>query len=157
MPSENFGEHTAKSTYSTRCTKFSELSKYNLILEVGCGTGYCFSGYNTFENEPSVVGIDISLESLRKCHNNFRNFSFILCDGNYLPFKAETFDGIIMINLLHHVPNYNEILEGSAKVIKTGGNELIVDLTSANLLINFAREIWFLLPLNFKDKSEICN
>ena len=48
VPSEEFsGEHSGEKRVFDSLTKFSELSKYNLILEVGCGTGYCFSGYDT--------------------------------------------------------------------------------------------------------------
>ncbi len=152
VPRENFWRAYSEKHIFESLTKFSELSKYNLILEIGCGTGYCFSGYSSFKNEPFVIGVDISLESLKKCNTNFRNFSFILCDADYLPFRSETFDGVVMINLLHHVPNYKRTIEESTKVMKRGGYALIIDLTSTNLLINFARTIWFLLPRSFKDK-----
>ena len=132
--------------------RFSELAKYNRILEIGCGTGYYFPAFSSFRNEPFVIGADISAESLKKCITNFRNFSFVLCDANHLPFEANIFDGILIISLLHHVPDYKRTLAESMKVLKHGGHALIIDLTSTNLLINFARRIWFLLPHSFKDK-----
>lgn len=152
VPREDFWRAYSEKHVFESLKKFTELSKYNLILEIGCGTGYYFSGYSSFKNEPFVIGVDISLESLKKCNTAFRNSSFVLCDANYLPFNSEIFDGVLMINLLHHVPNYKRTLEESAKVLKHGGYELIIDLTSTNLLINFARTIWFLLPHSFMDK-----
>jgi ubiquinone/menaquinone biosynthesis C-methylase UbiE len=152
VPLEDFWkDYTEKHVFES-LTKFNDFSKFNRILEIGCGTGHYLSGYSSFRNKPFVVGVDISLESLKKCNANFRDFSFILCDGSYLPFEPQTFDGVLMINLLHHVPNYKSTLEESTKVIKYGGYELIIDLTSTNLLINFARKIWFLLPHSFMDK-----
>ena len=152
VPREAFWKAYSENYVFESIKRFSELAAYNRILEIGCGTCYYFSAFSSFKNEPFVIGADISVESLKKCNRNFKNFSFVLCSANHLPFIPNIFDGILMISLLHHVSDYKLTLLELMQTVKLGGHLLIIDLTSTNLLINFARKIWFLLPHNFKDK-----
>jgi SAM-dependent methyltransferase/glycosyltransferase involved in cell wall biosynthesis len=46
---------------------------------------------------------------------------FVVGDGTCLPFPDETFDGIICMNALHHMPDYRATLAEMRRILRPGG------------------------------------
>jgi ubiquinone/menaquinone biosynthesis C-methylase UbiE/glycosyltransferase involved in cell wall biosynthesis len=46
---------------------------------------------------------------------------FVMGEGTYLPFPDESFDGIICMNALHHMPDYRATLAEMWRVLRPGG------------------------------------
>jgi ubiquinone/menaquinone biosynthesis C-methylase UbiE/glycosyltransferase involved in cell wall biosynthesis len=72
------------------------------LLDVGCGTG-------TMDQflAPRVQhlhGVDISEEMLSKAERNVPTAEFTWYDGEKLPFADQTFDVVVAMCVLHHVP-----------------------------------------------------
>jgi SAM-dependent methyltransferase len=71
-----------------------------LTLDIGCG-----------ENKHATVGIDINVTS---CVD-------VVASTYSLPFKAETFDGAYMLEVLEHLENPSEALKEVNRVLKQDG------------------------------------
>lgn len=97
--------------------------KHNLVLDLGCGTG--FSSEVLVENGNRVIGIDILVDMLSKARakkefiKEEKELELILADINYLPIKQTSIDQIISISA------YNFIIHGkdlSNDISKTVNN-----------------------------------
>jgi ubiquinone/menaquinone biosynthesis C-methylase UbiE/glycosyltransferase involved in cell wall biosynthesis len=52
---------------------------------------------------------------------------FVTGDGMRLPFRDESFDGIICMNALHHMPDYRLTLAEMCRVLKAGGRAVFAE------------------------------
>lgn len=121
----------AKTYYSHRdLTKFnSELQKFAEflpekahVLDVGCGAGIPTAEFLTRKNI-EVTGIDISDTMLELARENVPQANFIKMDANELEFSPNTFDGLISVYTLFHIPKkkHPKILRNFYRVLKPGG------------------------------------
>ncbi len=72
------------------------------LLDVGCGTGT--TARHLVPRVRKLHGVDISEEMLDKAERNVPKAKFTWYDGEKLPFPDETFDVVVAICVLHHVP-----------------------------------------------------
>ena len=101
----------------------------DLVLDFACGSGWISEwlnrlGFRTVSVDISPVLLDFVKKRLA-CDSriNLERFPVRLveCDADKLPFKDETFDGIVCMNSLHHFADYRVILEEMFRVLKKGG------------------------------------
>jgi SAM-dependent methyltransferase len=101
----------------------------DLILDFACGTGWISEwlkrlGYQTVSIDISTVLLGFAKKRMA-CDSriNLDDFPahFVACDSEKLPFKAETFDGIICMNSLHHMRDYLIIFNEMYRVLKGNG------------------------------------
>ena len=92
-------------------------------LDVGCGGGQ-------FGLEPAwlgmdVVGMDISLESLRIAREHARlvglDPQYVYADPSQPPFRPHTFDLLMSKDALHHIPDVRECLARLDGLLKPSG------------------------------------
>ena len=98
-------------------------------LDIGCGSGIISSRLTT---NLSPIGIDISLEGLKK----YRQKGFNGIFGNVespLPFKSESFQVIILSEVIEHINNYQRLIKESFRVLVSGGTLYITTTNSAYL------------------------
>jgi len=69
----------------------------SLVLDIGCGTGYFTSKF------PKAVGVDISRENLVTAKLLLPGKDFILAEASCLPFRNNSFSGLISMEVLEHV------------------------------------------------------
>lgn len=72
------------------------------VLDVGCGTGT--TDRFLMPRVRSLHGVDVSEEMLANARLNVPNADFTWYDGEKLPFPDETFNAVLAICVLHHVP-----------------------------------------------------
>jgi ubiquinone/menaquinone biosynthesis C-methylase UbiE len=72
------------------------------LLDVGCGTGT--TDQVLAPRVRRLRGVDVSREMLTKAQRNVPGAEFSCYDGETLPFDDETFDVVVAICVLHHVP-----------------------------------------------------
>lgn len=103
------------------------------ILEVGCGDGKLAEYIKKYFIDYNYTGLDISNEEIDIANNkNISNSKFILYDGINFPFEIDSFDIIILAQVLHHVENYNNILKQCHKVLKKDGHLFIFEHNPIN-------------------------
>lgn len=102
--------------------------KMNLALDVGCGTGR-FSRLLA-ERAESVVAVDISPEMIRIARqrsSGYRNIDYIVADVSKRHYAEESFDAVVSIAALHHLP-LRPMLKALSGTLKPGGVLAVLDL-----------------------------
>jgi ubiquinone/menaquinone biosynthesis C-methylase UbiE len=94
-----------------------------LILDFGAGAGNLSS--HLLQLGARVIAADIStqsLEFLKKRFADIGRFDTLELNGTNLSnVNDESFDMVATYSVLHHVPNYLEIIQEFARIIKPGG------------------------------------
>ncbi len=106
------------------------------ILDVGCGTGtFLKLVKRTPLSVPlTLIGIDASEDMLHEARKDSDGISFRYADASELPFADATFDCVVSILALHHMPlEVKEKALGEAvRVLRKGGRIIILDLSRPN-------------------------
>jgi len=130
---DNISDHfNATRNYMWKeCIEFIDKAQKNsAFLDVGCGNGR--NTIYALKHSFSVVSCDISSAQLKivmtKAEKDSRNLSLIQCDASSLPLKPASFDNILFIAAIHHLPTEKErieSLEEIRKVLKPEGKALV--------------------------------
>lgn len=126
--------------------EFSKDWKPGKLLDVGCGSGrnllyFAEKGFDWY-------GIDFSSEMIRKAKENFKRNKINpsnrlkVADMIQLPFPDETFDYIISIASLHHLPKEKHIdaIREMRRVLKKNG-EMVISVWNKYSIKN--PKFWF--------------
>jgi ubiquinone/menaquinone biosynthesis C-methylase UbiE len=126
------------------------------ILDIGSGNGEYSQIAASKKKDAHLVCADISLNSIKQAKQRISsdsiiesNVDYVVCDAEHLPFKPQSFDAIMVIMLLHHLPDLNALKEFS-RTLKMSKKLLIVDIVSKNPLRNVYKKIFNYLPLKIK-------
>lgn len=113
------------------------------VLDLGCGNGVSTANIKG----KMVVGMDLSKNQMIKAKKKFPRTNYVVGDAMKLPFKSNTFDLVVAINLLHHIGNSQKVLREVFRVLKKGGKVLTVDPNLYNPIGFTGRELFKLLGL----------
>jgi len=94
------------------------------FLEIGCGSGRIIASIREWQNNLRLTGLDRSREQLKiaKRADQAQEVSYILGDGQILPFQDETFDYVAIMDFLEHVPNPLHAIREAWRVLKRNGH-----------------------------------
>jgi phosphatidylethanolamine/phosphatidyl-N-methylethanolamine N-methyltransferase len=100
------------------------------VLDVGVGTGLSLSDYS-----PTTLlhGVDISLPMLRKAQERVREFrlanveSLSVMDAKHLAFADNAFDAVVAQYVITAVPDPEATLDDFVRVLKPGGELILVN------------------------------
>ncbi|MFC6792453.1 class I SAM-dependent methyltransferase [Methylobacterium komagatae] len=95
------------------------------LLDIGCGTGSLARAL-TGEGA-AVTGIDPGQDALAKARKAVPAARFETASAEALPFPDGTFDGAVMLNSLHHVPDPAKALKEAARVLRPGCRLVVVE------------------------------
>lgn len=104
---------------------FHNLPSGSLILEIGCGLGN--DGLELLRSGYRVVETDVSPGQLAEAQRLHRERGFesssahLLADAASLPFADASFDGVLMVASLHHLPDPGRALREVRRVLRSGG------------------------------------
>ncbi len=106
------------------------LKKRVRILELGGGDGR-FGFYLLKQGYKNIIESDISYKSVKTAQkiarkNGLNEGSFCVIDTEKLPFKNNSIDAIFMVASLHHIPSPVKAIKEAVRVLKRGGNLLIL-------------------------------
>jgi len=102
----------------------SEITPNSSVLEIGCGTGIVSLAIAPHAGE--VIGVDLSpsmiAQAEKKTHQAaFQNLSFQEADAYALPFEDESFDMVLLTNLLHVVAEPETVIQEACRVLRKSG------------------------------------
>lgn len=81
------------------------------IVEIGAGA------YNTDEYEPSVI----------TSNSGINPYIRVVFDAQVMPFKDSSLDGVVMLNVLHHIPKARLFFGEVSRTLKDGGAMVMVE------------------------------
>lgn len=134
---ESFGEEWSKFNFFSKeeirktgeeyfdIINSSILNQNSIILDVGCGTGR-WSLY-WVDKVKFIEAIDPSLAVLTAANltQNVPNIRISKASVDNIPFDNETFDLVMSIGVLHHIPDTAKALKEITKKCKIGGHVYI--------------------------------
>jgi len=94
---------------------------FGKLLEVGCGSGYLLSRVQTPERD--LYGMDISNAAAKTAKVHATEASICAADARMLPFKSDSFDWLICLEVLEHIEG-DEAIKECLRVLKPGGKAL---------------------------------
>ena len=104
----------------------AKIARGDLVLEVGCGTGFTTEEIVKRVGEENVYAVDLTPEQMEKAVNRFKNVNFVRGDAENLPFKDNVFDAAISAGSIEYWPNPQKGIEEMARVTKKGGRVVIL-------------------------------
>jgi phosphatidylethanolamine/phosphatidyl-N-methylethanolamine N-methyltransferase len=116
------------------------------ILEVGVGTGISLPSYS---KACRLCGVDISEPMLRKAQERVTEFGLSnveglwVMDAEHLSFPDNSFDVIVAQYVITTVPNPEATLDEFARVLKPGGEIVLVSRVGAEAGLRRSLEHWF--------------
>jgi len=96
------------------------------VLDLGCGPGVPYAAY--MSERFDVVGLDISQRQLALARSLVPRAGFVLADLCSPPFKPASFDGIVALYSIIHVPReeHEALFGGLRGLLRPGGRLLAV-------------------------------
>jgi phosphatidylethanolamine/phosphatidyl-N-methylethanolamine N-methyltransferase len=116
------------------------------ILEVGIGTGLSLPYYS---QAVRICGVDISEPMLRKAQQRVVELGLAnveglaVMDAEHLDFPDASFDVVVAQYVVTTVPNPEATLDEFARVLKPGGEIVLVSRVGAEAGLRRALERWF--------------
>jgi ubiquinone/menaquinone biosynthesis C-methylase UbiE len=90
------------------------------VLEIGAGTGRIGKAFT--EAGDFYVGVDTSLAMLQEFPAKFGNCLLVQADGQQLPFRRDTFDVVLLMQVLSSVSDWHGVLSEVRRVLRPGGS-----------------------------------
>ena len=91
------------------------------ILEIGCGTG---GNLEILSNLSEVTGLDVSKYALDFCRKRGVN-NLVLGRAEKTNFPSESFDLILMLDVLEHIKDDKKAIGETRRILKEGGYFLV--------------------------------
>jgi phosphatidylethanolamine/phosphatidyl-N-methylethanolamine N-methyltransferase len=116
------------------------------VLEVGVGTGISLPLYSS---NCRLCGVDISAPMLRKAQERVTELNLVnveglwVMDAEHLSFPDNSFDVVVAQYVITTVPNPEATLDEFARVLKPGGQIVLVSRIGAEAGLRRSLEHWF--------------
>ena len=118
----------------------------DLVLDFAAGT--CWATELLARLGIRTVSVDLSHEMMRRGRERLASDSrlvfrqdaaFVVSRGQGLPFAPESFEGVLCMNALHHLPSYAEALGEIHRVLKPGGRAVFSEPGTAHAAAPLSR------------------
>jgi SAM-dependent methyltransferase len=103
------------------------------LLEIGCGEGANLF-HLTSNGDRTAYALDSSTDKLRFGRRQMPGVRWIGGDALRLPFRDQSFDAVLIRDLLHHVPSRDRALREAARVLRETGRLTILEGNGKTLL-----------------------
>jgi SAM-dependent methyltransferase len=109
------------------------------IIDVGCGKGGMASLLHATEPAARVIGVNIDRHQLVTARSRAPQADWAVGDAVRLPFGDATFDTLLAVELLSHVPEKSRLAEEFARVLLPGGRAVVALIALNRPLADFPR------------------
>lgn len=129
------------------------------VLDIGCGGGKFLLKTAELFRKNNFTGLDISSDMFQSAKTEAEkqglNIHFSVGDVQTLPFENQSFDRLIAMHMLYHVPSIDRALEEMARVVKEKGKVIITtnSLKSKPTLRELKRKISGLINSEYPDAT----
>ncbi|MBK2123632.1 class I SAM-dependent methyltransferase, partial [Fangia hongkongensis] len=108
------------------------------LLDVGCGVGSLHPYIKELVH--SIVGVDISHQSIKRAKLNNSDNRYFSYDGERLPFEANKFNIVMAVCVMHHVhpDKWSFFLSEMSRVTQENGLVVVIEHNPLNPLTKFA-------------------
>ncbi|MBI5045981.1 MAG: methyltransferase domain-containing protein [Candidatus Niyogibacteria bacterium] len=118
------------------------LPKNGKVLDIGCGNGRLLELLG--ETTLGYTGVDFSKNMLQEAQQLHSDKKFVLADALNLPFPDQSFDAVVSLATLHHIPSkefQRQFFKEAARVLAKNGVLIITawDLWRARFLPYFIK------------------
>lgn len=123
--------------------------KNQKILEVGCGYGPLLKLLS--DMGAIVVGTEVDSKSLtiaKKLLKNTKRIKLVSVKNSLLPFENNSFDSVILFDVIEHVKNPLEMINECKRVLKKGGI-LYVEFTPYYSIVGHHLYDYSKLPIHY--------
>jgi len=93
------------------------------VLDIGCGTGETMTFVKSFLDSPKVVGVDNSQVAVNFAKK--RGHLVYKVDALKLPFPDNSFDVILLLDVIEHIKDDISFLSEAKRVLKKGGKIIV--------------------------------
>lgn len=103
------------------------------VLEVGTGQGRFL--VQLARHATDITTVDISAEEqeaarLNACYYHVEDrIKFVLQDAAHLPWPDRTFGTVVTMNAMHHIREFEPVLEEMLRVVRPGGKLVLADFS----------------------------
>lgn len=103
-----------------------EFVQGNVILDIGCGTGYG-TNYLVHRGAKKVIGIDKSPEAIDYAINHYKsnNVEFQVMDVVSMNFQKNNFDVVTAFEIIEHIEEQEDVISHVKNILKNNGLFLI--------------------------------
>lgn len=106
------------------------LKKDMTVVDLGAGDGYY--SLSIASKVKKVLSVDISIKMLNKLKKNsikvgIKNIEIVESDVKDLPFEPNSIDFVCTNMCLHHIENYQKVIEEIYRILKVSGKVCISD------------------------------
>lgn len=99
--------------------------KKEKLLDAGCGTAEFTSKLKKFDL--LIYGMDISSKAIESAKKKNKDILFYVGDIENTGFKNSSFDIIVFSGVLHHFPDFSNVLKEAYRILKPGGRIFAYD------------------------------
>jgi ubiquinone/menaquinone biosynthesis C-methylase UbiE len=135
----------------SKIIEYGKIDSNCAVLDVGCGTGRFPLCISTMKN-PMICALEPSPEMLKQAivKDESRVILWIRGDGQKLPFREGKFDCIYMTLVIHHLENKEMALQEIHRVLKKGGNCVIMTNSHSRIKRHVLRHFPGIVAIDLK-------
>src|SRR5574341_56477 len=93
------------------------------ILDVGCGIGAYIEKFRALDAD--AFGVDVDFEKLDSARREKKLTTLAACSSERLPFSDNTFDAVLLHEVIEHVADDRETIREAHRVAKRGGSVIV--------------------------------
>lgn len=129
--------------------KWSVIKKYIpqdpkiVILDYGCGKGVITEKVLELNPSAKITGVDVSETAIEFVKNKIKNQRFLaIKESEKLLFNDNTFDFILLLDVLEHVYDVGQLLSELHRVLKKNG-QILISVPYHGLIKNIIFSLFF--------------
>lgn len=119
-----------------RFRRMASLGSGLRVLEVGCGAGLTTSAISNLLKPSQLSAFDFSEEQVARARRRLAGRAGIeirQADATAMPYGSASFDAVIEVGILHHIPRWREALPEIVRVLRPGGAFCFAEPTRGRL------------------------